>query len=133
MTEDDQIPTIGEHLGVPLDDCQDQERLVVVRGDIDSVFEVKDDLAGLKKAAITRSRAPEARRFAAALITAMFEDAVAHGRARPDVDLDWLRAVVACLDRVHYRDKFFYDTWLAPRHPPGAPNGPVRRSRPLND
>lgn len=131
--EDDLIPTVGLHRGVPLHDRQDEERLAVVRTDINSVYELQDSLEALKKSAANRSMAPEARLFAAALIRAKFEAAVEERRERPAVDMDWLEAVVACLDLARYRDKNFYDTWLAPRHRPGALDNPIRRPQPLDD
>ncbi|MET4041755.1 hypothetical protein ABIC03_003446 [Bradyrhizobium sp. RT6a] len=124
----DTIPKDGNHRGVELDDCQDEVRLVVVRGDIDRVF-TEVDPKGLLKIINNPSWAPEARRFAAAKLEAVFAIAIDRREQRPQINLEYVRACVAGLDSVQWRDPHHYCSLLD--RALCAPGGhePVERAR----
>lgn len=123
----DQIRIIGHRRGVGLHDHQDAARLNTVRADIDQVFDRQDRAEDLVDWAGDRSRAPESRLLAEALVLAQCEAASEQRRARPAADLDRLAAITAGLDSEQWRDRDFFDSALAPRHLPNDPKGPVRR------
>ncbi|MFK4538011.1 hypothetical protein ABIA00_006194 [Bradyrhizobium ottawaense] len=111
MSISDRIPKVGAHRGVPLDDQQTEDRLAVVRRDIDAVFEETDSKALIKIAA-NPQWAPEARRFAAAKLQATHQIAADERRARPSIDLEYVKACVAGLDSQRWRDRRFYASML---------------------
>lgn len=126
---DDRIPKVGSHRGVPLDDQQSETRLVVVRRDIDAVFE-ETDSKSLIKIAANPAWAPEARRFAAAKLEAAYQIATDRREQRPAIDLEYVRACVAGLDSARWRDHLHYCS-LLDRSALSANGEPVRREVPL--
>ena len=128
----DQIPIVEDYRGVGLHDQQDSERLAVVRADIDAVFAIGQSLPDLLRWVQTRSKSPESRLLAKALIETHVEMATDQRRARPNVDMAWLNAVVMGLGSVKWRSKSHFCTIVMPRPgPPGLPENPVRRPVPL--
>lgn len=116
----DTIPTIGEHRGVPLHDCQSPERLDVVRQDIDAVHEMSDVME-LFDAAGDAGRAPEARLLAAAKLEAALNLAAERREVRPPVDIGKVRASVAGLDSQNWRDPARYCSLLDAEHERAVP------------
>ncbi|MGY2935990.1 hypothetical protein ACVWZ6_005592 [Bradyrhizobium sp. GM6.1] len=129
MSNDDKIPTIGTHRGVGLHDQQTPERLDVVRGDIDQVFAVVD-IRELFRIAASPRWAPEARLLAAAMLEAMMAIAADERKVRPAIDLDRVRAAVAGLDSVKWRDRLYFASMLDHGPAPGE-DSPIRREVPL--
>ncbi len=124
---DDEIPTDGEHRGVPLHAGQDAGRLEVVRGAIDVVLDEADDVARLVDRAGDHTFPPEARLFARAMIEAHWARAIEHRRPRPLVDMDWLRAITAGLGSRQWQDPVHYcSVFDAPKFQLGAPLPPRR-------
>lgn len=126
MTDDDRIPTRGEHRGVALHDFQDEDRLAIVRGDIDAVHALGDWRA-LWRIVCERRLAPEALLFAAAKLRAIHSSAANSRVARPDFDLELLGAYTAGLDSMTWIDPVRYGSVLQNVRPPGD-DGLVRRS-----
>ena len=100
----DQIPIVERHRGVGVHDKQSRQRIAsVVRPAIDRVF-AEDDPDRLFEIARNVQEPPEARPLAAAKIEASFELAADERRIRPNVNLTLLRAHVAGLGSVGWRD-----------------------------
>src|ERR1700693_1800018 len=100
MTDVDEtatIPFCETYRGVGVHVFQSPERISKVKSAIDEVYAIHD-LEQLYKYACKGHNPPEARLFAAAQCEAAWEAAVENREARPDVNLDKLRAVVALLD-----------------------------------
>jgi hypothetical protein len=130
MSGTDLIPKVGNHRNVPLDDQQSEERLEVVRADIDAVF-AETDTGMLLKIAANPQWAPEARRFAAAKLEAQYQIATDRREQRPQIDLEHVRACVAGLDSQQWRDRHFYASMLD--IPLRGGHEPVRREEPLQE
>ena len=113
-------------------DRQDEERLSIVRAEIDQVFDLQERVRDLVDWTANRSKSPESRLLARAMAHALWEAAAEGRRVRPHVDLGYLDAAVAGLDSVRWRDPAFYDSLLAPRCGPDTLNWPVRRPQPLD-
>lgn len=118
--KNDAIPTDGDHRGVALHAAQSLERLAVVRTDIDLVFS-KSEPTDLIAIARNPSYAPESRLFAAAKLTALHSMAVERREVRPPgIDIDFVKAIVAGVDSVKWRDPnhycslLCYSAWGAP-------------------
>ncbi len=111
MIEDDSIPTCGEHRGVPLHCYQEEERLDVVRGDIDTVHAMTD-WRELWRIVRERRLAPEALLYAAAKLRAIHGTAANSRVARPDFDLELLGARVAGMNSMTWIDSVFYGSCL---------------------
>lgn len=126
-----QIPTIGTYRGVELHDHQDEDRLAIVRAEIDAVFELQERTNGLVAWAEDRGRSPESRLLAEALVRAQCEAAAENRRTMPGVDLAHLRAVTAGLDGLEWRDPVHFDTLIASGPAPGVSNAAVRRPQPI--
>ena len=122
--DDDRIPRIGVHRGIGLHDHQTAARLTVVRAAIDRVTDMADIMALVDFAADPREP-PESRLFAAHKVEVEYEMAAERRENRPTVDLDRLRATVAGLDSVNWRDPDTYNSLLQ--------HGGVRREQPLDD
>jgi hypothetical protein len=132
MTDNDStIPVIGTYRGVNLHDCQSEVRLIVVRKAIDDVYGI-DDFRKLIGVAGDPCWPPEARLFAAAKVEAVHAIAADRREVRPNIDLDYLRACVAGINSVTWRDPDYfcslldYSRWGAP----GALR-PAKRDVPL--
>jgi hypothetical protein len=130
MTDDDMIPTVGIHRGVGLHDHQSEARLSEVRRAIDAVFNVEESRELLRIAADPRWP-PEARLLAAAKLEAMFEIATDERKVRPNFDLSLVRASVAGLTSLQWRDPKCYASLLDYGRAPGE-EGPVKREQPLD-
>jgi hypothetical protein len=119
-----QIPTIATHRGVGIHDHQSPARIKLVKVAIDRVARVSDILELVDFAADSQ-RPPEARMFAASKIEVEYELAAEERRNRPTVDLDRVRATVAGLDSLVWRDPDCYGSLLE--------QGGVEREVPLDD
>jgi hypothetical protein len=119
-----QIPTIATHRGVGIHDHQTPARIRVVKAAIDRVARMSDILELANFAADPR-QPPEARMFAANKVEVEYELAAEERRNRPTIDLDRVRASVAGLDSLIWRDPDRYGTLLE--------HGGVEREQPLDD
>jgi hypothetical protein len=117
-----QIPTIAVHRGVGIHDHQTPARIRVVKAAIDRVAAMSDILE-LTDFAADPQQPPEARLFAASKVEVEYELAAEERRNRPIVNLDRVRATVAGLDSIVWRDPDCYGTLLE--------HGGVLREEPL--
>ncbi len=125
------IPIVETYRGVGIHNGQSATRIAnVVKPEIDRVFAMTD-AEQLAAIAGDRNWAPEARLLAAAMVEAVFEEAAAERRVRPNVDLEVVRARVAGCDRAEWRDHQFFCSVLDTAAP-GTPE-PPRRDVPLRD
>ncbi|BCG94366.1 hypothetical protein [Mesorhizobium sp. 131-2-1] len=131
MRSGDRIPTIGEHRGVGLHDHQSPERLALVRREIDSVLDLADATL-LVEICGDVTWSPEARLTSAAKLQAMHQLSAEDRKSRPSFDLAFVRACVAGLDSVYWRDPCHYASLLDHGPAPGEP-GPVPRETPLDE
>lgn len=130
MTDrDDQIPTVGTYRGVGLHDQQSAERLEVVKRAIDDVFAAAADSSQLLPIAGNPGWPPESRLFAAAMLEALMAIAADERRVRPDIDLEYVRAIVAGLGSQTWRDPEVFAS-LLDRWSPGL-EAPAKREEPL--
>jgi hypothetical protein len=129
--ENDRIPTIGEYKGVPLHDYQSEERLTVVKREIDSVLGV-DDITLLVELCASPEWSPESRLLAAAKLRARHQLAAEDRRSRPLFDLSYITACTGSLDSQYWRSTTHYGSLLEPGRAPNEP-GPVPRAVPLDD
>lgn len=129
------IPIVERYRQVGLHDQQDEARLAIVRAEIDAVFNMAGQIRDLVDWVANRSKAPESRLLAGALLRAEYDLATDERRLRPDVDMEWLGAVTAGLATT--RSRKYYDSIYAPFPPPrgkpGDPGMPVLRATPLRD
>jgi len=94
----ERFPIVETYRGVGIHDFQDAERIQsVVKPAIDSVHAISN-IGALLQYAQSPTKPAEARLLPAAKLEAMFELAAEHREVRPDIDLDYLHAVVAGLD-----------------------------------
>ena len=123
------IPINGEYRGVALHAFQEELRLKIVRAAIDDVFGMADldELAAYLR---DFRNPPEARLLAAARIEARYSIAADKREARPDIDIERVRACVVGLDSLKWIDPYCFGSVLHP-HPPGL-SAPTR-PRPLTD
>jgi hypothetical protein len=119
-----QIPTVATHRGVGIHDHQTPARISVVRAAIDRVAAMSDILE-LTDFAADPQQPPEARLFAASKVEVEYELAAEERRNRPTIDLDRVRASVAGLDSLTWRDPDRYGSLLE--------HGGVEREEPLPD
>lgn len=130
----DRIPIVETYRGVGLHDQQDAARLDVVRSEIDAVFDLTARIGALVDWAGNRSKSPESRLLAKALLLAEIEEATEKRRARPEVDVAWLEAVTTGLDSQRWRSSEYYCSIILPRPSPGEQaRNPVPRPVPLAD
>jgi hypothetical protein len=120
-----QIPTIATHRGVGIHDHQTPARVKVVKAAIDRVARMSGILE-LADFAADPQQPPEARMFAASKIAVEYELCAEERRNRPTIDLDRVRATVAGLDSLVWRDPDRYGTLLDAA-------GGVQREEPLPD
>ncbi|MGY3443700.1 hypothetical protein [Bradyrhizobium sp. USDA 4473] len=114
----DTIPIVATYRGVGLHDQQSTERLDLVRRAIDDVHDAVD-IDRLLELARDPCWPPEARLLAAAKLEAMVQIAVDERAVRPPIDLMLVRAIVAGLDSVKWRDPWHYGSLLDPGPAPG--------------
>jgi len=109
MTDSDSIPfqQVYKNIGIHCD--QPPARVKVVKRDIDRVLKLADP-EQLARIAADVSVAPEARLLAAARVEAAFDQATEDREARPNVNLDKVRASVAGLDSLWWRCPTHYGT-----------------------
>jgi hypothetical protein len=98
-----QVPIIATHRGIGIHDCQSPARIKVVRAALDRVARMSDILE-LADFAADSQQPPEARMFAASKLEVEHAVAAEERRNRPVVDMDRVRASVAGLDSVEWRD-----------------------------
>jgi hypothetical protein len=101
------IPIVGTHRGIGIHDNQSPARIVIVKAAIDRVAAMSD-IAELVDFAADRMQPPEARLFAASKVEVEYERAAEERRNRPNIDLLWLRAVVAGLNSQGWRSPWLY-------------------------
>ena len=101
--DNDEIPTIGTHRGVPLEDQQSDARLELVRREIDLVLGMTD-ARELASWAADSWHSPESRKLACAMAESMWTVAAETRNNRPPIDLDLLRAATAGLGSKRWRD-----------------------------
>ena len=101
------IEPIGEHRGVPLHDHQDEQRLAIVRREIDRVIDtISANIPALVEYCKDRSRPPEARILAFHLVEAHRSVAAESRQERPaGVDLEYLCAHVSGLGSRRWRSR----------------------------
>jgi hypothetical protein len=123
-TDPDRIPTIASHRGIGIHDHQTPERILVVKAAIDHVARLSDVLE-LSDFAADPRQPPEARMFAASKIEVEYERSAEERRNRPIIDLQKVRASVAGLNSLVWRDPDRYGSDLE--------YGGVAREEPLLD
>jgi hypothetical protein len=101
--DNDEIPTVGTHRGVPLEDHQSDARLEVVRREIDVVLGMTDP-GELARWADDPWHSPESRQLACAMAESMWAVAAETRALRPAIDLERLHASVAGLGSLKWRD-----------------------------
>jgi len=111
MEDDDAIPVVGLHKGVPLEDQQSDARLALVRAEIDHVLNMTDAVA-LFDYAGDAWHSPESRQLAAAMAESMWAVASETRANRPPIDLDRLRASTAGLGSRRWRDPWRHASLL---------------------
>src|SRR5262245_27148324 len=124
MEENDAIPIIGQHRGVPLEGQQSPEGLALVRAEIVHVLNMTDAVA-LSDYAGDAWHSPESRQLAAAMAESMWAVASETRANRPPIDLEKLRAATAGLGSKKWRDPW--------RHASLLDHGGVKREQPLVD
>jgi hypothetical protein len=107
----ERIPTIASHRGIGIHDHQPPARIRVVKAAIDRVARMKNVLE-LADFAADPQQPPEARLFAANKVEVEYELAAEERRNRPIVDLEKVRATVAGLDSLVWRDPDRYASLL---------------------
>jgi hypothetical protein len=117
-----QIPTIATHRGIGIHDHQSPARIRTVKAAIDRVA-LMSDILELADFAADPQQPPEARMFAASKVEVEYELAAEERRNRPTIDLDRVRATVAGLDSLVWRDPDRYASLLD--------HGGVEREEPL--
>jgi hypothetical protein len=122
--DSDEIPTVGTHRGVGLEDQQPDARLALVRAEIDRVLGMADasELAGW---AADPWHSPESRLLACAMCESMWAVAAETRNNRPPIDMELLHASVAGLGSRRWRDPDRYGSLLE--------QGGVEREQPLAD
>ena len=125
----DKIAIVATHRGVGLHDQQSPARLEIVRRALDDVFDVVD-IPRLMRISGDPRWPPEARLLAAAKLEAMLEIAADERAVRPAIDLARVRASVAGLNSITWRDPIHFASLLDPGRAPGE-RGPVRRDERL--
>lgn len=129
--EEDAIPIIETYRGVGLHDCQTEDRLRLVRGEIDKVLAL-DEVDQLVDLCGNVRWSPESRLLAAAKLQATHQLAAEDRKTRPAFDLSFVVACVAGLDSVYWRDPSNFASLLDHGPAPGE-QGPVPRATPLDD
>jgi hypothetical protein len=126
VDEDDSIPVVSVYRGIGIENCQPLERIErVVKPAIDYVHAMGDpDL--LAAYASDANNPPEARLFAAAKVEVELEIAMAERRLRPVASLEQIRASVAGLNSLRWRDPDRHASLL-------DADGGVPREQPLDD
>jgi hypothetical protein len=109
--DDDAIPVIGMHRGVPLENEQSEARLGLVRSEIDHVLGMTDAVA-LADWADDSWHSPESRQLAVAMAESIWTVAAETRNNRPPIDLDRLRASTAGLGCRRWRDPRRYASLL---------------------
>jgi hypothetical protein len=130
---DDQIPTDGEHRGVPFHAGQSEARLRKVRRDIDTVHRISD-IDALVAFAGDAGNAPESRIFARAKALAILDDAVERRAPRSRtavIDRQYVKALAAGCDSITWRCRTHYASNLDVRQP--GQDRRVPREIPLPD
>lgn len=110
MSTDD-IPTIGQYRGVGLFDHQSPVRLAVVKAEIDAVM-ATDDPGTLVAFASCPDNAPESRILAGAKCEAIYLSAADDRKARPNIDVELVRASVAGLKSKTWRDPDYHGSLI---------------------
>jgi hypothetical protein len=119
-----QIPIVAVHRGIGVHADQPPARIRIVKHAIDRVARMSD-IMELVAFCADPQQPPEARLFAASKVEVEYELAAEERRNRPTIDLDRVRATVAGLDSVVWRDPDRYGSLLE--------HGGVEREEPLSD
>jgi hypothetical protein len=125
MQDDDAIPVIGVHRGVPLEDRQSDARLALVRSEIDHVLAMTD-AAALADWADDPWHSPESRQLAVAMAESIWTVAAETRNNRPPIDMERLRASTAGLGTRRWRDPWRHASLL-------DSVGGIEREQPLAD
>jgi len=130
LTSDD-IPVVESYRGIGVHDDQSRRRIdTVVKPEIDRVHAMRAP-GELFAYAGDVANSPESRLFAAAKCEASWELAAAERRVRPDIDLERVRAQVAGLGVMRWRDPWRFASLLDVRGAPGEPDTAAKREHPL--
>jgi hypothetical protein len=93
MIDDTSIPTIAVHRNIPIHDHQSEERIKLVKREIDLVLDqIGHDFARLIEWAASGKNSPESRMVAAAMAAAIFESN-SEARQRTNISPGQLRAL----------------------------------------
>lgn len=113
MTDPDyHIRPVEVYRGVGIHNGQSADRIErVVKPEIDHVFSLRE-IDSLVAYCGDPTRAPESWILAAAMVEGMFGVAIDERRARPDVDLEFVRACVAGLDLRRWRSPWVFGSLL---------------------
>jgi hypothetical protein len=118
----DQIAFCEHYRGCGIEVDQGPARIAVVKAEIDVVLEMSD-LSALADYAGDIRRAPEARMLAGRKALAILSGSVDQRQKRPrGMSVEYLRACVAGLGSVTWRDPYHHASLLSTRRPPGTPN-----------
>jgi hypothetical protein len=121
--DNDAIPTVGTHKGVPLENEQSETRLALVRREIDVVLGMTDT-GELSDWAADSWHSPESRQLAVAMCETMWTVASETRANRPPIDLERLRASTAGLGSrrwrspTHFCSDLDHDENAVPREQP---------------
>jgi hypothetical protein len=103
--DNDRIPAVAWHRGCAIEDQQSPERIELVKRAIDYVHGLSlDDAEVLVAYAGDARNPPESRQYAAARLEALWQLASEERRLRPGINLEQLRASVAGLGSLKWRD-----------------------------
>ncbi|AWN43481.1 hypothetical protein [Methylobacterium durans] len=106
------IPKVAIYRGVGIHDFQPAERIeAVVKPAIDAVYGISDPTALVAYASQAKNP-PEARLFAAARCEAAWQLAAEGRVARPNINIDKLRAIVVGLDSLYWINPNRYTSLL---------------------
>ena len=122
----DKIPIIATYRGIGIHNHQPPAWIELVKTAIDQVAAMSNILELADYAADVRGP-PEARLYAANKVEVQWDLATERRENRPDIDLDRVRASVAGLDSVDWRNPFAYCSLLDAWHDDNA----VEREQPL--
>ncbi|KQT53677.1 hypothetical protein ASG43_17730 [Aureimonas sp. Leaf454] len=114
MSDNLAMPIVETYRGIGIHDFQPPDRIQnVIKPAIDAVYGLSDPLKLVAFAKDSR-QPPEARLFAAARCEAIWELAAANREIRPNIDLQFVRAIVAGLGSLKWLQPSAYTSLLDP-------------------